>query len=401
MAAPVGRSTPPGRKGSRGAERPAPGRVDLGTGATPRRATQGVELNGQGPESAIGFHAFHAKTATIGIFVILILVVLYNAGDFFAPLMAAIVVGLLLSPVSARLERRGLPPALAAALLTIAALTGVLFTLYGLVLPLSSWVERAPQLWWELREVVRALEKPLQDLESLREGARSVFGEDAKIVVKQDDGGEVRQVVTAAPVLAGQILIFIGAFYFFLAGRRELKAALVGSYRTRADQLRVARLVAATEYSVSHYLAAIASINLAFGVLVALAMTAYGLPEPLLWGLLAFALNFIPYLGPAIMTLLLFCAGLLTFHDVSTPFIVAGTYVLMNLTEGQFVTPSIIGRAATLNPFLVFTSLAFGLWFWGAIGAFLAVPMLLILRTIALHSRKAPARMRPMTHGVP
>ena len=102
---------------------------------------------------------------------------------------------------------------------------------------------------------------------------------------------------------------------------------------------------------------------------------------------MAFALNFIPYLGPGIMTLLIFGASLMTFPGLTTPFVAAGTYIALNLAEGQFITPSIIGRTAALNPFLVFSSLAFGLWFWGAIGAFLAVPVLLVLRAVAMHSR--------------
>ena len=132
-------------------------------------------------------------------------------------------------------------------------------------------------------------------------------------------------------------------------------------------------------------------------------MALFGLPEPLLWGALAFALNFIPYLGPAIMTLLIFGAGLLSFYDLSTPIVAALTFVGLNMMEGQFITPSVIGRRATVNPFLVFCALGFGLWFWGAIGAFLAMPILLIARAVATHSRGggaaetpgAPRRLRP------
>ena len=355
----------------------------------------------QPPRRAIGFHAFTADMAVIGIFLILLAAALHLAGLFFAPVLSAIVIGLLVSPLASRLERRGAPPTLAAAVLLIGALAGVAFVIFGLVRPL----ERAPALWVEIRMMMRELEAPLRNVAQMRDQARDLMGGgggDAAVVV-QGAADQGIGMMTAAPALAGQLLLFIGAFYFFLAGRRELKRSLIGIYSKRGDQVRVGRLIAAMEHSVSHYLAAIAAINLVFGAATAAAMALFGLPEPLLWGALAFALNFIPYLGPAIMTLLIFGAGLLSFYDLSTPIVAALTFVGLNMMEGQFITPSVIGRRATVNPFLVFCALGFGLWFWGAIGAFLAMPILLIARAVATHSRGggaaetpgAPRRLRP------
>lgn len=357
-----------------------------------------------GDRRSIGFSAMNADVGVVGIFVVLVFVVLHVAGYFFAPLLAAIVLGLLLSRIEAALERKGLPPTLAAAVLMLAVLAGLMVVLFGLIQPLSSWIERTPILWFKFHSLVDALEEPLRDLTSLRENVRAAFTDETLFVVEQRSDDQVSQAVSAAPALAGQVLIFIGALFFFLAGRRELKSSLITLYSNRADQLRIARLISAAEYSVSFYLAAVASINLVFGLVVSVVMMLFGLPEPLLWGTLAFALNFIPYLGPAIMTLLIFGAGLMTFPGLTTAFIAAGTYVALNVLEGQFITPSVIGRSAALNPFLVFCSLAFGLWFWGAIGAFLAVPLLLILRAVATHSRGAavagaPAPADPETPG--
>jgi predicted PurR-regulated permease PerM len=338
---------------------------------------------------AIVFHAFTPGMAVIGIFLILLFVTMHEAAYFFAPLLSALVIGLLVSPLASRLERRGAPPALAASVLLIGALAGVGFVIFGLVRPLQSWVERAPALWREIRQMLRGLEAPLRDVTQMRDQVRDLIGGggDVGAVVVQAGADQSIGVMTAAPALAGQLLLFICAFYFFLAGRRDLKRSLVGIYTARADQVRVGRLVAAIEHAVSHYLAAVAMINLAFGVVIGCAMWLFDLPEPLLWGALAFGLNFIPYLGPAILTLLIFSAGLLSFYDISTPLFAALTYLGLNMLEGQFITPSIIGKQSTVNPMLVFFALAFGLWFWGAVGAFLAMPVLLIIRAVAVHSR--------------
>lgn len=344
---------------------------------------------------AIGFHAFTGEAATIGIFVILLAMALQSAAYFFAPLLSALVLGLLLSPLAVRLERRGLPASLVAVILLVAALAALGIALFGLVLPLGLWIDRAPLLWYELRELARSVEEPLRNVTEMRDEIRDLLGSGDAVLVAREEGDAVGGVVATAPSVAGQALIFIGALYFYLAGRRELRGAFIGLYRRRADQLRIARLLAAIEYNIAHYLAAIALINLVFGTVVAGAMALVGLPQPWLLGMMAFALNFIPYLGPAIMAALVFTVGLLTFGDLVSPFYVAALYLFLNMIEGQFVTPGVIGRSETLNPFLVFCSIAFGLWFWGAVGAFLAVPVLLVLRTVAVHSRPSRGFMRP------
>lgn len=348
-----------------------------------------------GRARAIGLPALTSDVATIGLFVIASFGALHFAKYFFAPTLAAIVAGLLVSRIGARLEKYGLPPVASAATLLLGMLVFLSALTYGVMQPLASWIERAPVLWYELRSLFQAIEEPLSDVAEIRKSIRGLMGADGGIVVTESSGDEVQQVVTAAPALMGQVLIFIGTFFFFLVGRRQLKAAIVSLYERRSDQLRVGRLLRSVELSVAHYLVSIATINFCFGVIVAFLMWAVGLPEPLLWGALAFALNFIPYLGPAIMTLLILGAGLVSFGGYTTPLLAVGLFVGSNLLEGQFVTPAIIGRNATLNPLLVFCSLAFWLWFWGAIGAFLAVPLLLIARDVTVNSRAADQTCLP------
>ena len=109
-----------------------------------------------------------------------------------------------------------------------------------------------------------------------------------------------------------------------------------------------------------------------------------GVPSPLLWGVLAALLNYVVYLGPAFMTAILFLVGLSlggTLLEIATPAIV---FLTLNLIEANLVTPNIIGRRMTLNPFIVFLSLAFWLWIWGPVGGFIAVPALLILHALVV-----------------
>ena len=102
-----------------------------------------------------------------------------------------------------------------------------------------------------------------------------------------------------------------------------------------------------------------------------------GLPHPFLWGMLAAVLNFIPYLGAAIVITTLFVVGLIAFSALSHAIIAPLAYLAITVLEGQVITPTLIGHRLTINPFLVFLSIACWSWMWGPVGAFLAVPILL------------------------
>src|SRR4029078_7079868 len=101
------------------------------------------------------------------------------------------------------------------------------------------------------------------------------------------------------------------------------------------------------------------------------------LPNPLLWGVLAAVLNYIPYIGPAIVTATLGVVGLLTFPSLGEAVVGPAVFIALVTVEGQFLTPALMGRRLELNPFAVFLAIAFCTWLWGAVGAFLAVPLLM------------------------
>jgi predicted PurR-regulated permease PerM len=117
-------------------------------------------------------------------------------------------------------------------------------------------------------------------------------------------------------------------------------------------------------------------INAGLGAATAMALQAMGLPGGLLWGVVAFLMNFIVYLGPAIFIVALLFAGVAAF-DGGMALAPALTFVVLNGIEGQFVTPALVGRNMALNPLLVFLALIFGIWLWGPIGGIVAIPLLL------------------------
>jgi len=115
-----------------------------------------------------------------------------------------------------------------------------------------------------------------------------------------------------------------------------------------------------------------------------------GLPLVLEWGVIAFVLNYIPYLGPLAMNLVLFAVGIVTFPTLGQALVAPACFIAMTTLEGHFITPSIMGRRLTLNPLNVFLALAFWTWLWGPIGAFLAVPLLITALVSLKHAFPQP-----------
>jgi predicted PurR-regulated permease PerM len=184
-----------------------------------------------------------------------------------------------------------------------------------------------------------------------------------------------------------QSIIFVGGLMFYLVGHKQLRSAMVMLLSDREDRLTTLRILGDIDRNMTIYFGTFTVVNLALGVItMALAYVA-GLPNPLLWGVLAFTTNFIPYVGPVIVTATLFVVGLLTFQTVGQALFAPVAFVIITTIEGHLLTPAILGHRLTLNAFAVFIAIAFWTWLWGPIGAFLAVPLLMALIVVLRHMR--------------
>jgi predicted PurR-regulated permease PerM len=149
-------------------------------------------------------------------------------------------------------------------------------------------------------------------------------------------------------------------------------------FANRDSKLRFLKIMHDIERNLAGYLTVVTIINAAVGIIVAAGAWLIGLPNPVIFGLLAALLNYVPYLGPAVMVVVLFGVGLVTFPSLSHAFIAPLGLIAVTTTEGHLVTPTIVGRRLTLNPLLVFLALAFWTWMWGPFGAILAVPLSIV-----------------------
>src|SRR5262249_38057238 len=148
---------------------------------------------------------------------------------------------------------------------------------------------------------------------------------------------------------------------------------------TRDAKLRFIRIANEIEYSLASYLAVVTVINVVLGVITAVGAWLFGFPNPFLFGIIAAVLNYIPYIGPACVVVILLAVGLVTFPSLGYALIPPACFVVLTTIEGHIVTPTILGRhLLTLNPLAVLLALAFWSWLWGPMGAFLAVPITII-----------------------
>jgi len=317
--------------------------------------------------------------------VVVLLIVLMVGQAVLAPVCLAMVVGLMFGPIADWCERRNVPPSLSAAvvvllLLAVIAVAGLVFAV-----PLSQWVGRAPEIWSKLQERLASLKQPLESLTALQAQIAGIFGGPNAISVRVADGSTVTSLAMIAPAIGAQILLFLASLYFFVATRHSIRISVLSLCVSRRVRWRTAHVFGDIEEKVSRFLLSVTVLNFGVGVVAALAMWAVGMPSPVLWGALAFALNYTPYVGQAVMVVVLLSVSIGTQPDrVSIPLPV-GCYLVITFIEGQFVTPQVLGRTMTLNPFLILLSATFWLWAWGPIGGFISVPSLLILQSLLLH----------------
>ncbi len=349
-----------------------------------------------------------AQLGTIAVGVVAIVFALDTAEFVLAPVLMAVVIGLMFGPVATWIERRGVHPALSAAAVVLLFLLILALGMLALAAPLSTWLDRAPQIWSQLQVHLAQFREPMNVLEDLREELRSFSGD--SVTVSVEEGTAVESVAVLAPAIIGQVLLFLASLYFFVATRQQSRNAALRICTTRKIRWRVAHIFRDVEQSVSRYLLSIAMINVGLGVAVSLAMLAIGMPSAALWGALAAILNFIVYLGPAVMAAILFAVGLTQYDSLGGSLLPPLVYLGVNLIEAQFVTPQVIGRTMLMNPFVVILAIAFWIWLWGPLGGFIAIPMLLIFYAIAANIvpgmdwREAAATPRTAdsdTHGKP
>jgi len=332
------------------------------------------------------------SVALTGLLILAVFYTLYFGRPFFLPLVLALLLNLLLSPVVTSLTKLHVPASVSAGVVVLALVGAIGGAAYLLVEPAGEWMEKAPQSMARIEERLRELKEPVEKVNRATQ-------EVEKLTDVEGNGGQRSQVQQvqmekeslsmallrrASGVVAGLAVVLV-LLYFLLASGNLFLRKLIRILPTLADKKRAVDIARQLQRDLSRYLGTVTLINIGLGVGVGVAMHFLDLPNPLLWGVMATVLNFIPYLGAIVGVVVIAAVSLLTFDNVGQAVIPPIAYFACTAMEGYFVTPMILGRSLTLNPVMILLSLLLWGWLWGIIGAVLAVPMLAVFKILCDH----------------
>lgn len=325
-----------------------------------------------------------------GLLLLAVLTVLYLARDLILPIVAALILSLVFLPLVRGLRKIFIPTPLGAGLVVLGLLAGLVGGVYNLAEPASEWLDKTPK---SLREINSKLRSVTGSVHSVANATAQV----QDITEKLTSGGEVkkkpREVIVKEPTIAGaffygardfmvSIISTLVLLYFLLASGDLFLRKTIAVTPRFSDKKRAVDIAQQVEVAVSRYLFTVAFINICLGCAVALAMYFLDVPNPILWGVMVAALNFIPYIGDIVSFSVLTIVGLLTFDQLWQSLLVPGVFYFLTAIEGYLITPLIVSRRLSLNPVVIILSVLFWGWMWGVPGALLAVPILVALKTV-------------------
>jgi predicted PurR-regulated permease PerM len=327
------------------------------------------------------------SVAITGLFVLAVLYTLYFARAFLLPIVIAVLLDFLLSPIIRTMKRARIPEPVGGALVILALLGVVGGAAYSLVDPARQWMAKAPEsiakVGGRLRELRRPVEQVTRTAEQV-EAATQVEKSGPQEVVLRGPRLSERLFGTTQSLLTGALETVI-LLYFLLAAGDLFLQKLIKVLPQLGDKKKAVAIARETEASISTYLLTVALVNVGLGVAVTLVMLLIRMPNAVLWGSLAALAEFMPYVGATVMVALLTMAGLITFPDVGHALAVPGGYLAVNLLQSNFISPAVLGHRLTLNPVAILVGLIFWWWIWGVGGAFIAVPLLATFKIFCDH----------------
>lgn len=331
-------------------------------------------------EDARRFWRAMAQPATIIMCVLMFGAFLYVARAVLLPVLCAVTVGMTIGPYVGYATKRGVPAWLIALLIVLLLITAANIALILLANPAAEMLRRLPEIATAFKDKLQSLDRPILAFQQLQI-ALGADPDKSSIDLNLTNlfAGALTIVTPAAVQFLLQVILFIGTLFFFILGRSNFRSQAVNWFATRDARLRTLKILNDIEANLSGYLMVVTAINLCLGIVAAVATYLMGLPYPLLWGALAFSLNYVPYVGPSIMYVLLFLVGLLNYPTLLGALLPPASYMAITLVEGQFLTPAIVGRQVLqVHPLAIFLGIAFWAWLWGPLGAFLATPILIV-----------------------
>jgi predicted PurR-regulated permease PerM len=317
-----------------------------------------------------------------------VLSALHVAAEILIPVAAAVVLQFMVAPAMRQLCRWRVPTPLSAAIIIVGLACMLMVGIYHLTSPAAQWLDRIPEVSARVQEKLRVVRDPVEQVAKASEQvekATTVTAESPTVQVTLRKPGLLEQLAGGVRSVLFGIGVTLVVLYFLLATGDLFKLKLVRVIDRWEDKKRAVATLSDIEHQVSLFLSTQTLINLGVGALVGLVLWGMGVPNPVLWGLVVALANFIPFFGFIVAASVITMVAVLSFESFWWALAAPGAYAVIKIIESNFISPNILGRSLTLNPLVIILSLLFWGWLWGPVGALLAVPILVIAKTVCEH----------------
>ncbi len=344
--------------------------------------------------------------------VVLGLWVLYYAQSLFIPVAFALLTALLLNPLVTKLRRWFIPRIISSVALMALLLAPLVTLTIELAEPAEKWLKTLPKITVYLEQQFDSISDAMEQSkaeakqkmdadkpppETKDKGFFSWFSRDEQPEPEKDkqsttasvsekleqSGAEVLiSTLSSAPIYLAQMLGGVILVLFLLVYGRPLFNVFIDEFPIVSNKRKVKSLVKRIQLELSRYITTIAIINAGLGLCTAAALYFLGVQDALLWGALVALFNFVPYVGSVISLSILMLAGLVQYGLELMALLPAAAFLLLNIIESQFITPTVLGKRMRVNPLLVILWLAIMGWLWGFLGVLLALPLLVCIKIV-------------------
>ncbi len=320
-----------------------------------------------------------------GLFFLALLAVLYAAAEIVLPIVLAIILKLLLQPFVRVFDRLGVPRGIGAALAIAVLVTGIAGLVGAIAGPGASWAGKLPSAIPEVQQRLAFLQAPLATAQWVLQQIQGIISGGGGMPMPQAPAARLNllgALFSGTAAFATRLFTTLLVLFYLLVSGETFLRRIVEILPTFGNKRQAVETSLHIERDVSVYLITVTLINVTVGLCTLGVMWACGVANPLLWGVIALVLNYVPIVGPMIATVIFLMASVLSLGVTWWALLPVGLYFCVHVIEGEFVTPLLVARRFTVNPVAVILALIFWYWMWGVPGVILAVPMLAIIKIV-------------------
>ncbi len=323
----------------------------------------------------------YLKALSVLVFIIVLVFFLIVGKSLLVPLFMGGFFAVLFTPLSNWLEKRKVPRTISSILSLLINIAIVVGLLSFIITTVSNFTKDFDNVSGKLTSYAKDIDEWTYKNFGIDENLEEKASDDYIKTVLQEHGANITGfALRTVGSLSGSILIPVFMF-FFLLYRDHLTEVMIRIYQDKDPQLVRMRITSLRKL-LQNYIIGVVKVMGILAVLNVSAFSALGIKHAIFFGIIAAFLNIIPYVGPFIGALMPMIYSFLTKDSLFYPLAVLASYQIIQLIEGNFLTPKIVGGNVNLNPFITFLGLLIGGSIWGIAGMILIIPTLAILREI-------------------